>query len=161
MEFVTRITDFFQFIFETFKEDKPEFLVVHHAFKVRHALRNLDDPTTQEVLALEKDYGEKLEALVDTYHKVIQIMSNTPEALRPAMFQILGGEVQTFLTDIGVEPNVLQQVMGELADILNDFPEQTPEQLQAAGAVLEQITTAQIQADAEVSQEETTTDEEQ
>ena len=159
MEFVTRITDFFQFIFETFKEDKPEFLVVHHAFKVRHALRNLDDPTTQEVLALEKDYGEKLTALVDTYHKVIQIMSNTPEALRPAMFQILGGEVQTFLTDIGVEPNVLQQVMGELADILNDFPEQTTEQLQAAGAVLEQITAAQAQAD--VDQEETATDEEQ
>lgn len=159
MEFVTRITDFFQFIFETFKEDKPEFLVVHHAFKVRHALRNLDDPTTQEVLALEKDYGEKLTALVDTYHKVIQIMSNTPEALRPAMFQILGGEVQTFLTDIGVEPNVLQQVMGELADILNDFPEQTTEQLQAAGAVLEQITAAQVQAD--VEQEETATDEEQ
>ena len=155
MEFITRITDFFQFIFESFKEDKPEFLVVHHAFKVRHALRNLDDPSTQEVLALEKGYGDKLEALVDTYHKVIQIMQNTPDELRPAMLQILGAEVQTFLTDIGVDPNVLQQVMGELADILNDFPEQSSAQLQAAGAVLAQIT-AQPEP---VAEQETTTDE--
>ena len=162
MEFITRITDFFQFIFESFQEDKPEFLVVHHAFKVRHALRNLDDPTTQEVLATEKGYGDKLQALVDTYYKVIQIMSNTPEDLRPAMFQVLGGQVQAFLTDIEVEPNVLQQVMGELADILNDFPEQSSEQLQAAGEVLAQIA-AQTEAVAEqpepVAEQETATDE--
>jgi len=155
VEFITRITDFFQFIFESFKEDKPEFLVVHHAFKVRHALRNLDDPKTQEVLELEKDYGDKLEALVDTYHKVIQIMQHAPDELRPAMLQILGAEVQAFLTDIGVHPDVLQQVMGELADILNDFPEQSSAQLQAAGAVLAQIT-AQTES---VSEQETTTDE--
>ena len=155
MEFITRITDFFQFIFESFQEDKPEFLVVHHAFKVRHALRNLDDASTQEVLATEKGYGDKLQALVDTYYKVIQIMSNTPDELRPAMFQILGGQVRTFLTDIEVEPNVLQQVMGELADILNDFPEQSSAQLQAAGAVLAQIT----EQPEPVAEQETTTDE--
>ena len=163
MEFEIRITDFFQFIFETFKEDKPEFLVVHHEFKIRHALRNLDDPTTQEVLAIEKDYGDKLTALVDTYHKVIQILHNTPEEIRPAMFQILGREVQQFLIDIGVEPYVEQQVMGVLADILNDFPEQSSAQLQAAGAVLAQITAAQTEAVAEqpepVAEQETTTDE--
>ena len=70
-------------------------------------------------------------------------------------FQILGGQVQTFLTDIEVEPNVLQQVMGELADILNDFPEQSSAQLQAAGAVLAQIT----EQPEPVAEQETTTDE--
>lgn len=155
MEFITRITDFFQFIFESFQEDKPEFLVVHHAFKVRHALRNLDDSATQEVLAIEKSYGDKLDALVYNYNKVIQIMSNTPEELRPAMFQILGGEVQKFLIDVGVDDSVLQQVMGELADVLNDFPEQSSSQLQAAGAFLAQIT-AQAEA---VAEQEATTDE--
>ena len=138
-----RITGFFQFIFEAFREDVPEFLVVAHEFRIRHALRNLDEPATQAVLAKEKIYGDKIKALEENYIKVSGIIANTPEPLQPAMLKVVSASVGEMLAGMGLDATVVGSVNGELADILNDYDDVTPEQLQQAQEVLQQILAAQ------------------
>jgi len=140
-----RIVEFFQFIYESFREDVPEFLVVAHEFRIRHALRNLDEPATQAVLAKEKIYGDKIKALEENYIKVSGIIANTPESLQPAMLKIISASVGDMLTDMSLDTTVITSVNGELADILNDYENVTPDQLQQAQGVLQQILAAQSQ----------------
>ena len=136
------ITEFFQFIFEVTKEKLPDFLVAHHEFKVRHALRNLDDPATSEVLAKETKYAGLLDLLVANYEKVTGILNATPEPLQPAMLTVLGSSVAEFLNEMELEEDTKGMILGNLEDILNDY-DVTIEQQQEAGALLEQMLQAQ------------------
>lgn len=137
-----RITEFFQFIFEAFREDIPEFLVVAHEFRIRYALRNLNDPETAGILAEEQVYADKIKLLYDNHSKVLQIIGATPESLKPAMLLVLGGSVQDMLTSMELEPGVVDAITDALEDILNDYDDVTPEQQQQAGALIQQITAA-------------------
>jgi len=134
-----RITEFFQFIYTAFRGEVPEFLVVAHEFRVRHALRNLDDPVTQDVLVKENIYGAKIKALEDNYNKVSGIINNTPEPLKPAVLRIISGNVTNMLAEMELGDDVVSDINGELDDILNDYPEPTAEELQEAGVVLQSI----------------------
>ena len=142
------ITEFFQFIYEVTKEKLPEFLVAHHEFKVRHALRNLDDPATSEVLAKETKYAGLLDRLVENYTKVTDIISATPEPLQPAMLTVLGSSVSEFISEMGLEEDTQRIILGQLEDILNDY-DVTIEQQQEAGALLQQMLQAQSGGTAE------------
>ena len=104
MEIQQRITEFFQFIFEAFREEIPEFLVVAHEFRIRYALRNLNDPETAGILAEEQLYANKIKLLHENYLKVTQIITATPEPLKPAMLLVMGGSVQDMLAAMELEP---------------------------------------------------------
>lgn len=142
-----RITEFFQFIFEAFREDIPEFLVVAHEFRIRYALRNLNDPETAGILAEEQVYADKIKLLYDNHSKVLQIIGATPETLKPAMLLVLGGSVQEMLTSMELEPKVVDAITDALEDILNDYDDVTSDQTQQAGALLQQITAAPVEQD--------------
>ena len=142
-----RITEFFQFIFEAFREDIPEFLVVAHEFRIRYALRNLNDPETAGILAEEQVYADKIKLLYENHSKVLQIIGATPEPLKPAMLLVLGDSVQDMLTSMELEPKVVDAITDALEDILNDYDDVTSEQTQQAGALLQQITAAPVEQD--------------
>ena len=139
MQMQTRITEFFEYIFESFKEDIPEFLVVAHEFKVRHALRGNVDAGTVALMVKENAYGQRIIALEQNFYKVSGIISNTSESLQPAMLRVLGGSVTQMLADLQVPAEAAAGIMGVLDDILNDYKDITPEQLQAAQKLLAQI----------------------
>ena len=142
-----RITEFFQFIFEAFREDIPEFLVVAHEFRIRYALRNLNDPETAGILAEEQVYADKIKLLYENHSKVLQIIGATPEPLKPAMLLVLGDSVQDMLTSMELEPKVVDAITDALEDILNDYDDVTSDQTQQAGALLQQITAAPVEQD--------------
>ena len=142
-----RITEFFQFIFGAFREDIPEFLVVAHEFRIRYALRNLNDPETAGILAEEQVYADKIKLLYENHSKVLQIIGATPEPLKPAMLLVLGDSVQDMLTSMELEPKVVDAITDALEDILNDYDDVTSDQTQQAGALLQQITAAPVEQD--------------
>ena len=146
MEMQQRITEFFQFIFEAFREEIPEFLVVAHEFRIRYALRNLNDPETAGILAEEEVYANKIKLLHENYLKVTQIIAVTPEPLKPAMLLVMGGSVQDMLEAMELEPQVVDTITDALEDILNDYDDVTTEETQQAGALLQQITAQQAGA---------------
>lgn len=138
------ITEFFELIYEATKQQLPQFLVEHHNFQVRAALRNPDfaDP---EVVAREHQYQNMLNILVENYHKVSAIMAATPEPLQWAMLTLLGNSVEAMTEDMNLEPQVRTTIMGGLADVLNNH-EVTPEEMQQAAQVLVQIQEQQAAA---------------
>ena len=138
------ITEFFELIYEATKQQLPQFLVEHHNFQVRAALRNPDfaDP---EVVAREHQYQNMLNILVANYHKVSAIMAATPEPLQWAMLTLLGNSVEAMTDDMNLEPEVRTTIMGGLADVLNNH-EVTPEEMQQAAQVLVQIQEQQAAA---------------
>jgi len=148
-----RITEFFQFIYVASREDVPEFLVVAHEFKVRHALRGNVDTGTVELMAKENAYGQRIITLEQNFYKVSGIIANTPEPLQPAMLRVLGGSVTQMLMDMEVPPEAASAIMGELDDILNDYKDITTEQLQAAQELLAQILAANAAAQSEENNE--------
>ena len=136
------ITEFFEFIYEATRLKLPSFLIERHNFKVRYVLRNMDHPEAAEVLALEMEYGDKLEVLAANYQQVITIMAATPEPLHPAMLTVLGGSVAEMLDTMGLAEDTRTEILGELGNVLDGY-DTSPEQLQQAGAVLAQIQAAQ------------------
>ena len=113
------ITEFFELIYEATKQQLPQFLVEHHNFQVRAALRNPDfaDP---DVVAREHQYQNMLGILVANYHKVSAIMAATPEPIQWAMLTLLGNSVESMTEQMNLEPQVRTTIMGGLADVLNN-----------------------------------------
>ena len=142
MNMIPQVTEFFEFIYEATRIRLPSFLVERHNFKVRYVLRDMDHPEAAEVLALEMEYGEKLEVLAANYDQVVTIMTVTPEPLHPAMLTVLGGSVAEMLGTMGLDEDTKTEILGELDNVL-DGHGVTPEQLQQAGAMLAQIQAAQ------------------
>ena len=140
------ITEFFELIYEATKEQLPQFLVEHHNFQVRAALRNPDfaDP---EVVAREHQYQNMLNILVANYHKVSAIMAATPEPIQWAMLTLLGNSVESMTEQMNLEPKVRTTIMGGLADVLNNH-EVTEAEMQQAGQLLVQIQEQQAAAEA-------------
>ena len=101
-------------------------------------MQNPDDPTAQEILAVDATLSVRVQTLRDTYTNVVATVEAFPESMQPAVLHVLSPQVGGVLTSLSVHPDLITQINRELQGILGRYQTPSLEELQAVGQQLSQ-----------------------